>query len=251
VHGIISLCDCLMLRGAFKIMGVNKKTALVLGATGLIGKALVKTLSENGYYQKVHLLVRRPIEIESDICEVHIVDFDELHKYHELFQVTDVFCCLGTTIKAAKTKEAFRKVDYEYPIEAAKLAKENGTEKYLIVSSMGADTKSLFFYSRVKGEVEETLSNLDIPSLHIFRPSLLLGKREEFRLGEKLAEKASGVLNKIMIGPMRPYRGIQARKVAAAMAVVAQSNKKGKHIYLSDEIDAMVGFSEWKTIKQS
>ncbi|MDQ0971067.1 uncharacterized protein YbjT (DUF2867 family) [Neobacillus niacini] len=229
-------------------MGVNKKTALVLGATGLIGNELVQLLSENGHYQKVHLLVRRPIEVESKVCEIHLVDFNNLHHYHELFQVTDVFCCLGTTIKVAKTKEAFRVVDYEYPVEAAKLAKENGAEKFLIVSSMGADTKSLFFYSRVKGEVEETLSRLNIPSLHIFRPSLLLGKREEFRLGEKLAEKASGMLNKVMIGPLRQYRGIQARKVAAAMAVAAQSNKKGKHIYLSHEIDSMVGFSEWKKL---
>ena len=227
-------------------MQLTKKTALVLGATGLIGKELVHILSENGHYQKVYLLVRRPIEVESKVCEVHIVDFDKLHQYNELFQVTDVYCCLGTTIKVAKTKEAFRKVDYEYPIEAAKIAKENGAKKYLIVSSMGADTKSLFFYNRVKGEVEETLINLNIPSLHIFRPSLLLGKREEFRLGEKFAEKASGVMNKIMIGPLRPYRGIQARKVAAAMAVVAQSDIKGKHIYLSHEIDSMVGFSEWK-----
>jgi uncharacterized protein YbjT (DUF2867 family) len=235
-------------RGLLKNMGVNKKTALVLGATGLIGKELVKILSENGHYQKVHLLVRRPIQVESEICEVHIIDFDKLNQYNELFKVTDVFCCLGTTIKVAKTKEAFRKVDYQYPIEAAKIAKKYGAKKYLIVSSMGADTKSLFFYSRVKGEVEETLTNLNIPSLHIFRPSLLLGKREELRLGEKFAEKASGVLNKIMIGPLRQYRGIQARKVAAAMAVVAQSDKKGKHIYLSHEIDSMVGFSEWKKL---
>lgn len=154
-------------------MGVTKKTALVLGATGLIGKELVKIISENGEYQRVYLLVRRPIEVESDFCEVLIVDFDELNKYHEVFQVTDVFCCLGTTIKVAKTKEAFRKVDYEYPVEAAKLAKENGAEKFLIVSSMGADPKSLFFYSRVKGDVEVALKSLDLPSLHIFRPSLL------------------------------------------------------------------------------
>jgi uncharacterized protein YbjT (DUF2867 family) len=235
-------------RGLLINMGLTKKTALVLGATGLIGKELVKILSENGHYQKVHLLVRRPIEVKSEVFEVHVVDFDELHKYHALFEVTDVFCCLGTTIKVAKTKEAFRKVDYDYPIEAAKLANENGAEKYLIVSSMGADTKSLFFYSRVKGDVEETLNSLNLPSLHIFRPSLLLGNREEFRIGEKLAEKASGILNKIMIGPLRPFRGIQARKVAAAMAFVAQSNKKGKHIYLSHEMDSMLEFSEWKEL---
>lgn len=231
-------------RGLDTIMGLPKKTALVLGATGLIGKELVKILSENGQYQKVHLLVRRPITVESEVCKVHIVDFDELHKYRELFQGTDVFCCLGTTIKVAKTKEEFRKVDYEYPVEAARIAKENGTEKFLIVSSMGADSKSFFFYSRVKGDVEESLFKVNLPSLHIFRPSLLLGKREEFRFGEKLAEKASGVLNNLMIGPLRPYRGIQARKVAAAMAIVAQSSKKGRHIYLSHEIDSMVDFSD-------
>jgi len=142
----------------------------------------------------------------------------------------------------------FRKVDYEYPEEAAKLAKENGAEKFLIVSSMGADPKSLFFYSRVKGDVEEALISLNLPSLHIFRPSLLLGERSEFRLGEKIAEKASGVMNKLMVGPLRPYRGIQARKVAAAMAFVAQSNKKGNNIYLSHEMDSMVGFSEWRKL---
>ena len=229
-------------------MSSSKKSALVLGATGLIGKELVKVLEESDQYENIKCLVRRPIELESKICEEHIVDFNELHKYHELFKVSDVFCCLGTTIKKAKTKEAFRKVDYEYPEEAAKLAKENGAEKFLIVSSMGADPKSLFFYSRVKGDVEEALISLNLPSLHIFRPSLLLGERSEFRLGEKIAEKASGVMNKLMVGPLRPYRGIQARKVAAAMAFVAQSNKKGNNIYLSHEMDSMVGFSEWRKL---
>jgi uncharacterized protein YbjT (DUF2867 family) len=229
-------------------MSSSKKSALVLGATGLIGKELVKVLDESDQYENIKCLVRRPIELESKICEEHIVDFNELHKYHELFKVSDVFCCLGTTIKKAKTKEAFRKIDYEYPKEAAKLAKENGAEKFLIVSSMGADPKSLFFYSRVKGDVEEALISLNLPSLHIFRPSLLLGERSEFRLGEKIAEKASGVMNKLMVGPLRPYRGIQARKVAAAMAFVAQSNKKGNNIYLSHEMDSMVGFSEWRKL---
>jgi len=229
-------------------MSSSKKSALVLGATGLIGKELVKVLDESDQYENIKCLARRPIELESKICEEHIVDFNELHKYHELFKVSDVFCCLGTTIKKAKTKEAFRKVDYEYPEEAAKLAKENGAEKFLIVSSMGADPKSLFFYSRVKGDVEEALISLNLPSLHIFRPSLLLGERSEFRLGEKIAEKASGVMNKLMVGPLRPYRGIQARKVAAAMAFVAQSNKKGNNIYLSHEMDSMVGFSEWRKL---
>jgi uncharacterized protein YbjT (DUF2867 family) len=224
-------------------MSLNKKTALVLGSTGLIGKELVKVLSEHDQYEKIHLLVRRPIEFKSDKCETHIVDFDHLDKYQELFQVTVVFCCLGTTIKKAKTKEAFKKVDYEYPVEAAKVAKENGVEKFLIVSAMGAASNSRIFYNRVKGELEESLRKLNLPSLQIFRPSLLLGNREEFRLGEKAAEKASGFLNFIMVGPLRPYRGIQAKKVAEAMAVIANSNKNGTTIYLSHEIEVMSGYT--------
>jgi uncharacterized protein YbjT (DUF2867 family) len=227
-------------------MSQTKKTALVLGATGLIGKELVKILSENNRYERIHLLIRRPIELTLENGEIHIINLDDMAKHHELFKVTDVFCCLGTTIKKAKTKEAFRKVDYDYPVEAARLAKENGVEKYLIVTAMGADTKSLFFYNRVKGEVEEALNRLNLPSLHLFRPSLLLGEREEFRFGEKLAEKASGVLNNLMIGPLRPYRGIRAKKVAIAMALTAQSNKKGSNAYLSHEIDSMVELSEWE-----
>ncbi|MEH7114818.1 oxidoreductase [Neobacillus niacini] len=220
-------------------MSNQKKTALVLGATGLIGKELVKIISENEQYEKIHLLVRRSIEINNERCKTHIVNFDELHKYSALFQVDDVYCCLGTTIKKAKTKEAFRRVDYEYPIEAAKLAKDNGVETFLIVSAMGADVNSRFFYNRVKGEVEDSLKKMDLPSLHIFRPSLLLGNRDEFRLGEKIAEKASSFLNFIMIGPLLPYKGIHAQKVAEAMANIAQANKRGAAIYLSHEIDKM------------
>lgn len=218
----------------------NKKTALVLGASGLVGNELVKTLIQQNQYSKIHLLVRNPIKVyESSICEQHVVDFHLLHNYSDLFQVTDVFCCLGTTIKKAKTREAFRKVDYEYPVEAAKLAFKCGAEKYLIVSAMGADSTSRFFYNRVKGELEETLQSLQLPSLKIFRPSLLLGERNEFRFGEKIAAKTSGLLNTIMVGPLRPYRAIDAKKVARAMAKVAESGKNGENIYPSDEIERL------------
>ncbi|MEH7255662.1 oxidoreductase [Neobacillus niacini] len=227
-------------------MSYDKKTALILGATGLIGKELVKIISESDQYEKIRLLVRKSIEINDERFEIHIVNFDELHEYSELFQVNDVFCCLGTTIKKAKTKEAFRKVDYEYPLEAAKLARVNGVEKFLLVSAMGADANSRIFYNQVKGKLEESLKRLNLPSLQIFRPSLLLGKREEFRLGEKVAEKASGFLNFIMIGPLLPYRGIQAEKVADAMVVVAQSTINGTTVYPSHKIDQMIAYSDLK-----
>jgi uncharacterized protein YbjT (DUF2867 family) len=215
----------------------NKKTALVIGASGLVGNELVKILIQQNEYERIHLLVRKPIGMKDSKCEQHIIDFDNLPKYSKLFQVTDVFCCIGTTIKKAKSKEAFRKVDFAYPVEAAQLAKENGVDKFLIISAMGANPKSLVFYNQVKGQLEESLSQLNLPSLHIFRPSLLLGERDEFRLGEKLAAKASGVLNTIMVGPLLPYKAIEAKKVGAAMANIANTDKKGVNIYSSYEIE--------------
>ncbi|MEH7331724.1 oxidoreductase [Neobacillus drentensis] len=217
-------------------MNMGEKTALILGSSGLVGNELVQILLQQNNYKKIHLLIRRPIEITDSRCEPHIVDFDQLEKYSELFKVTDVYCCLGTTIKKAKSKEAFRKVDYQYPIEAANLAVQSGAEKFLIITAMGANSKSFFFYNQVKGEVERSLKTLNIPSLNIFRPSLLLGERNEFRLGEKIAEKASGLLNTLMVGPLRSYRAIHAKSVAKAMAAIAASNKTGVSIFHSNEI---------------
>ncbi|MGG3560842.1 oxidoreductase [Neobacillus rhizosphaerae] len=220
-------------------MNNQGKTALILGASGLVGKELTKILIQKNTYEKIFLLVRRPIEMIDSVCEPHVVDFDHLHNYEELFHATDVFCCLGTTIKKAKTKEAFRKVDYDYPVDAAKLAYKGGAENFLIVTAMGANPKSLFFYNQVKGDVEETLKKMNLPSLHIFRPSLLLGDRGEFRLGEKIAAKASGLINVLMVGPLRTYKAIEAKNVAAAMAEVALLNNKGIHIYPSQEIEQL------------
>jgi uncharacterized protein YbjT (DUF2867 family) len=219
----------------------RKKKALILGATGLVGNELVNILSKQQKYEKIHLLVRRPLDSDNPACEVHVVDFDQLQNYRELFQVTDVYCCLGTTIKKAKSKEAFRKVDYEYPVESAKIASESGVEKYLIITAMGSNRKSRIFYNQVKGEVEESISKLNILSIHIFRPSLLLGERNEFRFGEKIAEKSSSLLNLIMVGPLRPFRAIEARNVAAAMVEVADSSKSGVNIYPSDQIERLAG----------
>ena len=218
----------------------RKKTALVLGASGLVGNELVKILIQQKKYEKIHLLVRGPIESNDSSCEVHIVDFDQLGAYPELFQVTDVFCCLGTTIKKAKSKAAFRKVDYDYPVEAAKLANKGGAEKFLIITAMGSNPKSRIFYNQVKGEVEESLGKLNIPSLHIFRPSLLLGDRTEFRFGEKIAGKASTFLNLFMIGPLRAFKAIEARNVATAMAAMADNSKSGVNIYPSHQIERIV-----------
>ncbi|MDQ0884003.1 NAD(P)H-binding protein [Peribacillus sp. V2I11] len=218
---------------------MTNKTALILGATGVVGTQLVKELSNSKIYRKIHLLTRREMKFTEPKCTVHVVDFENLSKYADLFNVPDIFICLGTTIKQAKTKEAFRKVDYDYVIEAAKMAKTSNVEKLLIITAMGANSKSKFFYSRVKGDVEGSLQHLKLNTVHIFRPSLLLGERKEFRAGEKISGMLSTFAEFVFVGPLRPYRAIEANKVAAAMYAAAQTTAKGYHFYNSDEIEKL------------
>ncbi|MGG0410108.1 NAD(P)H-binding protein [Peribacillus simplex] len=218
---------------------MTNKTALILGATGVVGTQLVKVLSNSKIYREIHLLTRREMKFTEPKCTVHVVDFESLSKYADLFNVSDVFICLGTTIKRAKTKEAFRKVDHDYVIEAAKMAKASNVEKLLVITAMGANTKSKLFYSRVKGDVEGTLQHLELNTVHIFRPSLLLGERKEFRAGEKISGLLSTFAKFVFVGPLRPYRAIEANKVAAAMYAAAQTTAKGYHYYNSDEIEKL------------
>ncbi|MFE4706262.1 NAD(P)H-binding protein [Peribacillus simplex] len=218
---------------------MTNKTALILGATGLVGTQLVKELSNSKIYSEIHLLTRSEMKFTDPKCIVHVVDFDNLSKYADLFKVSDVFICLGTTIKKAKSKEAFRKVDYDYVIEATKMAKTVNVEKLLVITAMGANSKSKFFYSRVKGDVEGTLQHLELNTVHIFRPSLLLGERKEFRAGEKISGLISTFAKYVFVGPIRPYRAIEANKVAAAMYAAAQTTAKGYHFYNSDEIEKL------------
>ncbi|ASS74792.1 oxidoreductase [Tumebacillus algifaecis] len=212
---------------------MSTKSALLVGASGLVGGELLTQLLHSDSYQKVTLFVRKPLPQSHPKLEQVVVDFDNLPTYSEHIHVSDLFCCLGTTIKTAKTKEAFRKVDYEYPLELARLAKTHGVEKYLIISSIGANAKSSFFYNQVKGQIESDLRTLDLPSLHIFRPSILLGDRKEFRLGEQFGTVMSKSLTPLL---PRKYRPIHGRTVAAAMLQTALAGPGGVHIYESDRI---------------
>jgi uncharacterized protein YbjT (DUF2867 family) len=148
----------------------------------------------------------------------------------------DLFCCLGTTIAVAKSKEAFRRVDHDYPVKLATLARANGCDQFLLVSSIGANSASSVFYSRVKGEVEKDVTHLDFSGIHVFRPSLLLGERREVRLKEQIAEKVAAALSFTFVGPLRQYKPIEASAVAAAMVEVAKQNRDGIHIYESEQI---------------
>ncbi|GAB3560231.1 oxidoreductase [Spirosoma fluminis] len=207
------------------------KTALVLGATGLIGNLLTHRLVDSPIYEKVKVLVRKSLNWQHPRLQEVQFDFDQPNGL--LTQADDIFCCLGTTMRKAGSKQAFQKVDYQYPLDIARLGLANGASQFSIVTAMGADPKSAFFYNQVKGQVERDLAALNYPTLLIFRPSLLLGNRKEPRLGERLAEGAMRILN-----PLIPaeYKGIDADKVANAMLQTAQQNLIGKHIVESDRL---------------
>jgi uncharacterized protein YbjT (DUF2867 family) len=217
-------------------MTIIKKTALIVGASGLVGNELVRILLEANDYEKIKIFTRNRLTLEHPKLEQMVVDFDQLDQYKEYLNVNDIFCCLGTTIKKAGTQESFKRVDYEYPLEVARLARDCGIDKFLIITAMGANINSKIFYNRVKGEVEEELTKIKFPSLIILRPSLLLGNRKEFRLGERIASVLSPLYSFALTGSLRKYKPIQAKDVAMAMYVSAQRKNLGKRIIQSVEI---------------
>ena len=217
----------------------DSRTALILGATGLVGGHCLDLLLDDEVYEQVITVGRSDTGRNHPKLARRLIDFERLSDYRDLIRARDVFCCLGTTIKKAGSQEAFRKVDFTYPHEVARIAKENGAEQFLLVSSLGADSKSRIFYSRVKGELEEAISGIPFDAIQIFRPSLLLGSRKEVRLGEQIAEKASRIFAFLFVGMLAKYRPIQARDVAAAMVKIAKEQPRGVNTYESTEIRDM------------
>lgn len=212
------------------------RRALVVGATGLVGQHLVDQLLKVANYSEVRVLVRNPLGKKHP--KLREIQFNFQQPEAELVQGDDVFCCLGTTMKKAGSKEAFHTVDYEYPLLVARLAHQNGAQCFLIVTAMGADPKSFFYYNQVKGEVEEDLKKTGFDCLHFIRPSLLLGKRNEMRMGEKVGEVVMKILDPVMVGPLKKYKAIEAARVAKAMVALAQRPAKGVFVHPSDELQA-------------
>ena len=206
------------------------RTALVAGATGLVGSQLVTTLLEDERYETVKAITRKPLNRTHPRLENHVIDFDVMSQYVDELKADDIFCCLGTTMKTAGSKEAFEKVDYHYPLELAKRCKELGATQYLLVSALGANLRASVYYNRVKGRVEEAVKLVGFESTHIFRPSLLVGPREEYRSGEAAAKWF--FRNFGFLVPSK-YKAIASIKVARAMAHFARSGERGVHIHES------------------
>jgi uncharacterized protein YbjT (DUF2867 family) len=216
-----------------------EKTALLFGATGLVGNYCLKELLESPLYSTIKVFNRRKMEINHPKIKEYLVDFNDIETYADWIVGDDVFCCLGTTRKKAGSKEAFSKVDYTYVLELAKIAAKNRANQFLLVSSMGADKDSMIFYSQVKGKIEDAIQNLEDWSVHIFRPSLLLGNRNETRMGEGLAMAASRLFNLVTDRIAPQYSAIRAEQVAVGILKAAQRVDNGVFIYESDEIQKM------------
>lgn len=214
----------------------TEKIALVFGATGLVGGHCLRLLLESSYYSKIKVYSRRDIYIQHPKLEKYIIDFDKIADFKDVISGHDVFCTLGTTLKKAGSKAAFFKVDYTYTLEVAKLALSNNAQQFILVTAMGTDEKSMFFYNKVKGQVETEVKKLGYKSIRILRPSLLLGKRNEKRFAEKLALHASSFTNLITDVIAPNYSAVRAEQVAKAMITAAQRLDKGVFIYESNEI---------------
>jgi uncharacterized protein YbjT (DUF2867 family) len=213
-----------------------RKVALIAGASGLVGGQLLTLLLNSGRYAKVISVGRRPLPLMHPRLEQRTVDFDRLEDYRLSLIADDVFCCLGTTMRRAGSREAFYQVDYLYVVKLAALTAANFAAQFMVVSALGADTASSFYYNRVKGDMEAAVRQAPFRAIHIFRPSLLLGERAEKRLGEQVGAVLLRLLGPLMVGPLRAYRGVPAPAVAQAMLNAAYQEGGGVRVYLSDEI---------------
>lgn len=209
------------------------KTALIAGSTGLIGGQLLDLLLNDEQYGVVKAISRKPLTASHPKLVNLVLDSHQLSEQAPQLRADDVFCCLGTTIRKVKTKEKFREVDFDYPLQLAKLTKAQGAKQYLLVSALGADKHSKIFYNQVKGEVEEAIADVGFTSYHIFRPSLLMGNRKENRSGEDAAKFFFTYLGFLV---PKKYKGIDSIKVARAMQTLAKKQAAGKHIHESAEL---------------
>ncbi len=216
-------------------------SALLLGATGLVGGQVLDLLLDDPAYSRVVVLGRRPVDRRHSKLRQHVADLGRLDEHAAHFAVDDVFCCLGTTIRAAGSQQAFRRVDHDYVVGAARVAAAAGARRYLLVTAAGADAGSRIFYNRVKGEAEAGVRARPFEGVVILRPSLILGPRAERRPAEALAQRVAPALNVLMVGPLRRYRAVEARTVARVMVRLAKERPRGVRIVESEEIQQIGG----------
>ena len=207
------------------------RTAVVAGATGMVGTLLLRQLAANPDYAEVRVLGRRaPAQAHPKFRFIE-TDFGDLDTHAGALAADDVFCCLGTTIRKAGSQPAFERVDYHMVVDLARAAHKAGARRFLVVSAVGASEHSPAFYSRVKGRMEHAVAAVGFETVHIVRPSLLLGERGERRPGERLAQLAAPLLSPLLLGPLKKYRAVGGDAVATALVQLARRPDTGVHVH--------------------
>lgn len=202
---------------------MNQKTAIILGATGLTGRLLLARLVADDSYSSIKLFSRRDSGNSSPKIKEFIGDVLQLENFKDDFTADELFCCIGTTSAKTKDRTVYKTIDFGIPVAAAKLAKENNIPTFLVISSIGANTKSNIFYSRTKGEMEQAVLNIKIPNTYILRPSLIMGERDQRRIGEHVGAVLLKLTSVFLVGRLKKFRAIEADCIASAMISLATS----------------------------
>lgn len=210
--------------------------AIIAGSTGLIGSKLLQILLHETFYDEVLILVRKKIDLDHKKLKQLVVNFDQLDNYAHEINGHALFSCLGTTNAKTPDKVVYRRIDHDYPLQLAQLALKNGIEQYHLVSSIGANVNSSFFYTKTKGEVEVDIEQLGLSSLYIYRPSMLTGNRQEKRAMEKTLIAFYKFIDPLLFGGWKKYRSIPGETVAMAMYKQSIKNNTGTFVYESDKI---------------
>lgn len=211
------------------------KRAIVFGSTGLTGGILVELLLNDSRYSSVLVINRKPLSIKHQKLHEELVDFDELDRYEHLLKGEEVFCCIGTTKAKTPNESKYRQIDFDIPVTIAKMAASRSISTLVVMSSMGANSKSSVFYSRLKGEMEEAVRSNGIKNTIIIRPSLISGKRNEKRFGESVVKKLMNLINPLLIGSLKAYRSISPDSIAKAMIYLA-NHPSGTVVVSSDQL---------------
>lgn len=210
--------------------------AIIAGASGLIGSKLLNILLLQPGYDEILILVRKELPVQHEKLVQLVIDFAQLDTHAAAITGHAVFCCLGSTQKKTPDLAIYRKIDHDYPVKLAQLAKQNGVEQYHLVSALGANSKSSNFYTKMKGETEEAIQQAGLKCLHIYEPALLTGDRQEYRLAERILTPVMKVIDPLLIGSLKKYRSIPAETVARAMFNESLKREEGVFIHPSDKI---------------
>ena len=212
------------------------KSAIILGASGLTGSYILDELLKNDNYSEITVFARRPLEIKHDKLKVIECDLLDLESQKDFFKADEVYVCIGTTNNKTPNKKLYREIDFGIPVTAAQLCRENMIDKIAIMSSLGANHKSSVFYPKIKGEMENSVLEMEIPNTYLLRPSMIMGPRKERRFGETMGKMLAFFIGPLLRGSLKKYKGIHAETIAKAMINLCNGKSDVSEIIESDKI---------------